>query len=177
MLPSTALTIATTAHAGQVDKAGVDYIHHPLAVAQAVEPFGQEAVAVALLHDVIEDTEWTRHDLMEEGVSELVASLVQALSRGSDLANQNALAAMDNPRAKITYMDYVRGIASYCARIQNNTPALVKYADNRHNALRQDTSTSSLQSRNRAAEEVLRSAIGDESADLIERAIKGLLAA
>lgn len=177
MLSSTALTIATAAHAGQVDKAGVDYIHHPLAVAQAVEPFGQDAVTVALLHDVIEDTEWTRHDLIEEGISEFAASLVQSLSRGSDLANQNAREAMDDPRAKITYMDYVRGIVAYCARIQSSIPALVKYADNRHNALRQDATTSSLQSRYHAAEGVLRSAIGDESAERIESAVKGLLAA
>lgn len=177
MLSSTALTIATAAHAGQVDKAGVDYIHHPLAVAQAVEPFGQEAVTVALLHDVIEDTEWTRYDLIEEGISEFAASLVQSLSRGSDLANQNAREAMDDPRAKITYMDYVRGIVAYCARIQSSIPALVKYADNRHNALRQDATASSLQSRYHAAEGVLRSAIGDENAERIESAIKGLLAA
>ena len=178
-LPEIALAIATEAHAGQVDKAGVPYIKHVTTVATALYPYGEEAIAVAFLHDVIEDTEWTQRDLMEAGIPENVAAYVQALSRGSDLANANARAVMEQPDEKITYMDYIHGIIGYATRadVERLIPALVKYADNRHNALRQDATTSSLQSRYHAAERVLRSAIGDVNADRIERDIKDFLAA
>ena len=52
-----AVSIARLAHQGQVDKAGVDYIHHPLRVMDAVEEEKEKIVAV--LHDVVEDTELT----------------------------------------------------------------------------------------------------------------------
>lgn len=63
-----ALKIAVEAHAGQKDKCGRDYILHPLAVADALEPLAkvqaladpeyEDAVVVALLHDVWEDTDY-----------------------------------------------------------------------------------------------------------------------
>ena len=46
-----ALKIATEAHKGQVDKAGVPYINHPLTVASLVDT--EEEKIVALLHDTI----------------------------------------------------------------------------------------------------------------------------
>ena len=49
--------IAKMAHFGQVDRAGVDYIKHPEAVASFVKT--DEEKAVAYLHDVIEDTPLT----------------------------------------------------------------------------------------------------------------------
>ena len=49
-----ALSIARQAHEGQLDKAGVDYIEHPIYVASQVDT--EEEKAVALLHDVIEDS-------------------------------------------------------------------------------------------------------------------------
>lgn len=53
---SVAEYIAETAHSGQVDKAGVDYIEHPRAVASMVS--GVNEKICALLHDVMEDTEF-----------------------------------------------------------------------------------------------------------------------
>lgn len=56
-----ALRIATQAHKGQKDKGGNDYILHPIAVAEKVKhPYCK---IVALLHDVIEDTEETEECL------------------------------------------------------------------------------------------------------------------
>ena len=54
VIESKALSIATEAHAGQVDKAGCDYIEHPKAVADRCP--NRECRIVALLHDTIEDT-------------------------------------------------------------------------------------------------------------------------
>lgn len=54
-----ALAHATRAHAGQADKRGRPYLQHVTEVADAVRPHGAKAVAVALLHDVLEDTTHT----------------------------------------------------------------------------------------------------------------------
>jgi ADP-ribosyl-[dinitrogen reductase] hydrolase len=53
--------LATTAHAGQVDKVGAPYIEHPARVAGRVRAAGdgEDAEVVAWLHDVVEDTEIT----------------------------------------------------------------------------------------------------------------------
>ena len=55
-----AIEVALKAHAGQVDKAGQPYILHPLRVMMTVEsPSLASARVVAMLHDVVEDSEWT----------------------------------------------------------------------------------------------------------------------
>lgn len=56
-----AYAIAFTAHKGQFDKAGKEYIYHPLAVSQKFDE--ENAKIVALLHDVVEDTCITLDDL------------------------------------------------------------------------------------------------------------------
>ena len=58
-----ALTMAAAAHAGQVDKAGHPYIFHPCGVAAAVADEGETAMCVALLHDVVEDTDVTIEEI------------------------------------------------------------------------------------------------------------------
>ena len=61
----TAIEIAARAHAGQVDKAGVPYIFHPLRLMLAVTtPFERMA---AVLHDTVEDTDISLADLREAG--------------------------------------------------------------------------------------------------------------
>lgn len=71
--------IARSAHAGQVDKAGMAYIEHPARVAARVQG-DQSAEAVAWLHDVVEDTSVTLDELAESFPSEVVAA-VDALTR------------------------------------------------------------------------------------------------
>lgn len=56
-----AYAISLVAHKGQVDKSGKDYINHPLTVASFCE--NDEEKIVALLHDVVEDTNITLDDL------------------------------------------------------------------------------------------------------------------
>ncbi|NDV89424.1 HD domain-containing protein [Aurantimonas aggregata] len=73
-----ASAIAEQAHADQVDKGGAPYITHPTRVALAVD--GDEAKIVALLHDVVEDSEWTLDQLRDEGFSEAVVEAVDALT-------------------------------------------------------------------------------------------------
>ncbi|MEF2549354.1 HD domain-containing protein, partial [Aurantimonas sp. E1-2-R+4] len=73
-----AAAIAMQAHADQVDKGGAPYITHPSRVSLAVD--GEEAKIVALLHDVIEDSQWTLHQLRDAGFSASVVQAVDALT-------------------------------------------------------------------------------------------------
>jgi (p)ppGpp synthase/HD superfamily hydrolase len=79
-----ALEMAEAAHAGQTrsGSGGMAYIHHPIAVAEllAEHGFGEQAVAAALLHDVVEDSELSIEDIaarFEEPVAQLVALLTE----------------------------------------------------------------------------------------------------
>lgn len=79
--------IATAAHAGQVDKAGRDYIEHPRRVAAAVGTH-PHARAAALLHDVLEDTPVTVEDLADQGIPVEVIAAVQLLTRSKDVPTE-----------------------------------------------------------------------------------------
>ncbi len=74
-----ALALATAAHQGQTDKAGQPYIGHPLRVAARCGT--TEAKAVALLHDVLEDTPVTAEALEREGFPPRIVEAVVALTR------------------------------------------------------------------------------------------------
>lgn len=73
------LSIALKAYAGQKDKAGKTYILHPLRVMSKMET--EEEMSVALLHDVIEDSEITAQDLSKAGIPTRVIKAVQALTK------------------------------------------------------------------------------------------------
>lgn len=74
-----AITIATIAHQGQKDKAGQPYILHPLRVMFSTKCEVERICGV--LHDVIEDTEVTMDDLRNEGFSEEVLSVLDAVTK------------------------------------------------------------------------------------------------
>ncbi len=81
-LETIAKQIATKAHQGQLDKADQPYITHPEFVASQVT--GDEAKAVAWLHDVVEDTPVTFADLHAAGLSESVIAGVAAITKRDD---------------------------------------------------------------------------------------------
>ena len=106
-----ALETARRAHKGQTDKAGKDYISHPVKVSSLTRG-SFAAVTGALLHDVIEDTEVTYEDLKNLGMSERVLACVEAMTH----------------RENETREDYI-------ARIAKNYDAVcVKLADLTHNS-------------------------------------------
>jgi (p)ppGpp synthase/HD superfamily hydrolase len=74
-----AVEIAAGAHSGQSDRYGASYILHPLRVMHNVT--GTSAKITAILHDVVEDSDWTLERLREEGFDELIVNAVDALSR------------------------------------------------------------------------------------------------
>lgn len=74
-----AIAIAAMAHEGQVDKAGMPYILHPLRMMLGVDT--PEARMAAVLHDVVEDTAMTLEQLRAEGFPEAVVEAVEALTK------------------------------------------------------------------------------------------------
>jgi hypothetical protein len=73
-----AVQIASKAHAGQLDKQGQPYIAHPLAVMARVRD--QDAKIVAVLHDVIEDTDVTADDLRRAGIPDDLIAAVECVT-------------------------------------------------------------------------------------------------
>ena len=77
-----AIEIATEAHRGQFDKAGNDYIGHPLRVMAMGKTTDEKIVGV--LHDVIEDTDWTFDRLAAEGFSAEVIDALRCVTKLSE---------------------------------------------------------------------------------------------
>lgn len=77
----TAIMVATEAHDGQLDKAGLPYILHPLRVGAALYAFGADYVVAGILHDVVEDTPVTLEDLSNRGFNDAVLSAVASVTK------------------------------------------------------------------------------------------------
>ena len=73
------LEIALKAYSGQKDKAGKTYILHPLRIMSKME--SEYEISTALLHDVIEDSDYTAENLLAEGIPREVVEAVQLLSK------------------------------------------------------------------------------------------------
>ena len=79
MYQELALQIAQKAHAGQVDKAGKDYILHPITVASYMDTDIEKTIAY--LHDVLEDTDVTVDALRKIFPNEIVDTLITLTHR------------------------------------------------------------------------------------------------
>lgn len=109
-LTKKALKICFNAHKDQVDKAGMPYVFHPFHLAEQME--NEEEVCVALLHDVVEDTNITFDDLIKLGFSENIIKALKLLTHTDDTP----------------YMEYIKEIK------KNPTARKVKLADLKHNS-------------------------------------------
>ncbi len=105
-----ALAICFEAHKDQVDKAGLPYMFHPFHLAEQMKD--EETTIVALLHDVVEDSEYTLDDLRKEGFSDAVLAAVNAMTHEEG----------------VPYMDYIHLIK------KNRIATAVKIADLKHNS-------------------------------------------
>ncbi len=104
-----ALKLCFNAHKDQKDKSGMPYVFHPFHLAEQMTD--ETTTVVALLHDVVEDSEYTLADLKKEGFTKEVLDAVKLLTHAK---GEN-------------YLDYV-------ARIKQNPIArAVKLADLAHN--------------------------------------------
>ena len=80
-----AIEIATEAHKGQMDKAGKEYIGHPLRVMEMGKT--EEEKIVGVLHDVVEDSGWTFDALEAEGFSKEVMDALKCVTKKSENEN------------------------------------------------------------------------------------------
>ncbi|MBQ8049386.1 MAG: hypothetical protein IJ271_07010 [Bacteroidales bacterium] len=80
-----AIQIATEAHKGQFDKAGREYIGHPIRVMEMGKTEDEKIVGV--LHDVIEDTDWTFERLEAEGFSQEIINALRCVTKTSENEN------------------------------------------------------------------------------------------
>lgn len=82
-LVTQALHLAAHAHRGQYRRTGEEYVNHPYRVARRASDLGfsVHVVAAALLHDVVEDTDYTLTDLRQMGFPEDVVRAVDSVTR------------------------------------------------------------------------------------------------
>ena len=80
-----AIQIAIEAHKGQFDKAGREYIGHPIRVMEMGKTEDEKIVGV--LHDVIEDSDWTFERLEAEGFSQEVINALRCVTKTSENEN------------------------------------------------------------------------------------------
>ncbi|HSV89019.1 MAG TPA: bifunctional (p)ppGpp synthetase/guanosine-3',5'-bis(diphosphate) 3'-pyrophosphohydrolase [Bacteroidales bacterium] len=118
-----AFEFAVDAHKNHRRKSGEPYIYHPIAVAQIVAQeigLGTTSLVCALLHDVVEDTDYTLGDISER-FGEEVARVIDGLTKISDIFDQTTSVQAENFRKMLlTLSDDVRVI-------------LIKLADRLHN--------------------------------------------
>lgn len=107
-----AVAIASAAHQDQFDRGGKPYIMHCITVMHKVKSDDPELKQIAVLHDTIEDTDWTLAMLKEEGFSQRVI---------------DGLALLTHDDA-VSYDQYIKGIATNVDAIR------VKLSDLRHNS-------------------------------------------
>jgi len=80
-----AIEIAVIAHKGQKDKTGADYILHPLRVMGKGKTETEKICGV--LHDVVEDSNWSFESLGKEGFSTEVISILRCVTKESEDEN------------------------------------------------------------------------------------------
>ncbi|MCX6326586.1 MAG: RelA/SpoT family protein [Bacteroidia bacterium] len=120
-----AFKIANEAHWNMRRKSGEPYIIHPISVAKIVNQeigLGAKSIAVALLHDVVEDTEYSLEDV-ERDFDPKIASLIDGLTKISgtyNKENSSSLQAENFRKMLLTISDDLRVI-------------LIKIADRLHN--------------------------------------------
>ena len=105
-----ALKLCFEAHKKQVDKSGMPYVFHPFHLAEQMQT--EETTVVALLHDLVEDTDYTIEDLKSMGFDKNITDAIALMTHADD----------------VPYMDYVREIK------KNPIAKVVKLADLKHNS-------------------------------------------
>jgi len=109
-LTKIAIQLALDAHRGQFDKGGLPYATHPIHIADSMDT--EDECVVALLHDVLEDTELTVSDLQQWGITDRQIEAIKLLCHDES----------------VPYLEYIQ-------KIQLNPIARkVKLADLKHNS-------------------------------------------
>ena len=100
-----ALQVSQKAHEGQYDKGGQPYIQHPIRVADSLDDV--EEKIVALLHDVIEDSQTTLDQLLNYGFTNRIVNSIRLLTKTPNVSYDDYLRAVkkDNSAWKVKMAD------------------------------------------------------------------------
>ena len=109
-LTKKAMKLCFAAHKDQVDKSGMPYVFHPFHVAESMPD--EITTAAALLHDVVEDTEYTLEDLRKMGFPAAVTDALACLTHDDT----------------VPYLEYVEELS------RNPVARRVKLSDLEHNS-------------------------------------------
>lgn len=109
-LTKKAMKIAFEAHKDQLDKSGIPYIYHPIHLAEQMDD--EQTICVALLHDVVEDTDITFVQLEDAGFPDEIIAALKLMTHDDS----------------VPYMDYIKMIKT------NPLATTVKLADLIHNS-------------------------------------------
>lgn len=109
-LTKKAIKLCFEAHKGQLDKSGLPYVLHPVHIAEQMTD--EYSTVVALLHDVVEDTQYTVDDLVNMGYPEQVIEAIKLLTHDKN----------------VPYMEYIFALKN------NKIAKAVKLADLEHNS-------------------------------------------
>lgn len=123
-----ALSVASSAHFGQMRKTGAPYIIHPIEVAIFIAKWGldEQIIAGALMHDVVEDTDLTIEDI--EGIFGFnIANLVHGVTK---------LDKLHFVSEEVANAEYFRKIV--LAMAQDIRVIIIKLADRLHNMMTLD---------------------------------------
>ena len=105
-----ALKLSFEAHKNQIDKSGIPYVYHPFHIAEQMND--ENTTIVALLHDVVEDTDIGFNELTEMGFSNEIIEALKLLTHDDSVPYEQ-------------YIDMIKN---------NDIAKAVKLADLRHNS-------------------------------------------
>ena len=105
-----AIKLCFDAHEGQKDRSGLPYVTHPLHVAEQMDD--ENSTIAALLHDVVEDTDYTFEDIEKMGFGNKVVDALKLLTHDKS----------------VPYLEYVEALKD------NEIARKVKIADLHHNS-------------------------------------------
>ena len=138
-----AFDIALDAHKDQRRKTGEPYIYHPIEVAKIVANeigLGTTSIACALLHDVIEDSDYTYEDL-KKIFGQKIADIVKGLTKISVMNHQNISVQSENYRKLLlTLSEDFRVILIKIADRLHNMRTLESMRDDKQKKIASETS-------------------------------------
>ena len=118
-----AYDVASKMHEGQLRKSGEPYLIHPIAVVKILAELGmdEDTLIAGLLHDVVEDTEYTKEELTEE-FGEEIAQLVDGVTKLGSIVFENKAAQQAENLRKM-----------FLAMSKDIRVLIIKLADRLHN--------------------------------------------
>jgi (p)ppGpp synthase/HD superfamily hydrolase len=131
-----AIDFAIKAHEGQKRKSGEDYVVHPLLVATITHYFNpdEKVVTAAILHDIVEDTDYTIW-YIKDYFSKEVANLVESLTKIVEIRDNSLIPSSSNEKLAKSALTFRKMLI---ASIEDIRVLVIKLCDRLHNMLTLD---------------------------------------